>query len=111
DRGATVTDAVAELAEVRRLVLAGQTILVAVAVTGQVLLDLALGAERLAGRDDGVVALAHLTGREVGVAAGAVPVALDRLGRDGRVHAEVLGDAVEQVAGHPDLVGHLDGSA
>ena len=41
------------------------------------------------------------------MAAGAVPVARHGLGIDGGGHVEVLGDAVEQPAGHPDLVGGL----
>ena len=56
----------------------------------------------------GVVALAHRLGREVGVGTGAVPVALDRLGVERRGDAEVLGRAVEQPAGDPQLVGHLE---
>ena len=65
-------------------------------------------AERLARGDDRVVALAHRLGREVGVGAGAVPVALDRLGVERGGDAEVLGDAVEQPAGQPELVGDLE---
>src|SRR3546814_15330398 len=88
-----------------RLVLAGEAVLDVVAVDRDVLHH--LGAERLAAGDDGVVALAHGLGREVGVGAGAVPVALHRLGVEGGGHAEVLGDAVEQPAGNPELVGDL----
>ncbi len=40
--------------------------------------------------------------------AGAVPVALHRLRVERRRDAEVLGDAVEQPAGHPQLVGHVE---
>ena len=54
----------------------------------------------------GVVALAHRLGGEVGVGAGAVPVALDRLGVERGRDAEVLGDAVQQPAGDPELVSH-----
>ncbi len=43
------------------------------------------------------------------MAAGAVPVALDGLGGDRGVHPEVLGDAVQQVAGHPHLVATSSG--
>src|SRR6185436_2497488 len=51
------------------------------------------------------VARAHRLGAEVGVAAGAVPVAADGLGRKRSAGAEVLADAVEQPAGHPQVVG------
>lgn len=64
-------------------------------------------AEGLARGDDRVVALAHRLGGEVGVRARAVPVALDRLGVEGRGDAEVLGGAVEQPAGDPQVVGDL----
>ena len=50
---------------------------------------------------------AHLVGREVGVAAGAVPVAADGLGVQRGADAEVLADAVEQPAGKPQLVTDL----
>ena len=61
-------------------------------------------ADRLAGVDDGVVALAHRDRREVGVAAGAVPVALLGLGGEADDDVVVLGDAVQQPAGDVHLV-------
>ena len=74
------------------------------------LLDLAGSTERFTCGDDRVVALPHGLGGEVGVATGAVPVALDRLGRDRRVDVEVLGDPVQQVAGHPHVIANLNGA-
>src|SRR5215212_4989827 len=108
DRGATVRHAVRELLEGGRLVVAGQPLLDAVAVVG----DVQRGpcAQCLGGGDAGVVVLPHLPGREVGVAAGAVPVALHGLriepGRDlilagGREH---LARPVEQPARDPELI-------
>ena len=86
----------------RRLVLAGEPVLDADAVVLHVLLDVL--AERLARGDDRVPALAHRLRREVRVRAGAVPVAADRLRVERGAGLEVLGDAVEQPAGHPELV-------
>ena len=56
----------------------------------------------------GVVRLAHRLRREVGVRARAVPVALDRLRVERRGDAEVLGDAVQQPARDPQLVGDVE---
>ncbi len=47
---------------------------------------------------------AHGLGGDVGVQAGAVPVAGDGLGSEGDDDAEFFGDAVEKEAGHPELV-------
>ena len=60
----------------------------------------------LAARDDGVpsTVLPHGLGGEVGVRPGAVPVAQDRLGLQGRVDIEVLGNAEQQPAGDPEVV-------
>ena len=70
----------------------------------------ALVAELLARLFDHLVAalLAHGLGAVVGVAAGAVPVALGRLGVERDVHAVVLGDACKQPAGHVQVVARLD---
>ena len=50
----------------------------------------------------------HLVGAEVGVAAGAVPVASDGLGVEGHDDAKVLADAVQDEARHPQVVAHVD---
>lgn len=52
--------------------------------------------------------LTHLLGRVVGVAAGTVPVALEGLGVERDLDAPLLGDADEEVAGHPEVVAHGD---
>ena len=73
---------------------------------GTVVLDVIVGLlpERFAGGDDGVVVLTHLGRREVRVRTGTVPVTLDRLRREMGGDVEVLGDAVEQPARHPELI-------
>ena len=53
----------------------------------------------------------HLLGGEVAVCAGAVPVAHHGLGVHGDDHAELLGDAVQQEAAHPEVVAHRDALA
>ena len=92
-----------ERVHVARLVLARQPLLVARPVLRDVLrvrlrqlLD--RGLDRLH-----AAVLAHRLGREVGVRARAVPVALDRLGGEGADDAHVLAEAVEEPAGDHDL--------
>mmetsp|Transcript_4242 Transcript_4242/g.13644 ORF Transcript_4242/g.13644 Transcript_4242/m.13644 type:complete len:385 (-) Transcript_4242:10-1164(-) len=65
------------------------------------------------GRVDGGAAasLAHLLGGEVGVAAGAVPVAVDGLRVEGAVDAEILAHALQDVARDHQLVGRGDANA
>src|SRR5690606_10069526 len=70
--------------------------------------EVGLATERLARRDDRVVGLTHGVGREVRVGARTVPVAGDRLGVEGGGDVELLAAAVQQPAGDPDLVGHVD---
>eukprot|EP00965_Chrysotila_dentata_P254647 6211947-Pleurochrysis_carterae.AAC.7 len=55
--------------------------------------------------------LAHLLGGEVGVAAGAVPVARDGLGVERAVDVEVFAHAVEDVARDGQLVRGVDAGA
>ena len=55
--------------------------------------------------------LSHRLGRHVGVAAGSVPVSLQRLGVEGDLDAKLLGNSVQQVSGHPQLIGHGDSLA
>ena len=57
------------------------------------------------------VLFAHLLGGEVAVGAGAVPVADHGLGVERDVDAKVFGDAVQDVARHPQIVAHLDALA
>lgn len=53
----------------------------------------------------------HLLGREVGVETSTVPVARNRLGVDGDLGAELLGNAVQKESGKPEVVTHLDTEA
>ena len=55
--------------------------------------------------------LAHRLGGVVGVAPGAVPVALEGLGVERDLDAPLLGDADEEVARHPEVVAHGDALA
>ena len=50
----------------------------------------------------------HRSGTEVGVASTTVPVTGQRLGVEGNLDAPLLGEADEEVAGHPEVVSHLD---
>lgn len=47
-------------------------------------------------------------GAEVGVAAGAIPIARDGLGVNRADDTEVLAHAVHNEAGHPQVVAHLN---
>ena len=111
DGGTAVGDTVGELVDGGGLVLASQAALVALTVDLDVLG--VLGLELLAGGDDVLDAtlLAHVLGGEVGVAAGAVPVSGDGLGVNGDDDAKVLGDLVEDEAGHPEVVANVNAAA
>lgn len=112
DGGTTVGNAVAEGVDVGGLVGAGEAELVALTVDGNVLG--VLGAELVDGLLDLLEAalLAHLLGGDVGVHAGAVPLSLgDGLGVEGAVDLEVLADALEDVAGHHELIASIDADA
>jgi hypothetical protein len=50
----------------------------------------------------------HVIGAEVGVAARAVPVPGDGFGVEGHDHAKVLADAMQDEAGRPQVVAHVD---
>ena len=108
DRAAAVGDAPGEGVDVGRLAVTREAALVALAVGRDVLLVLL--AELLAHLLDGLEAagLARRLGGEVHVAARAVPVAADGLGVDGHDDAEVLADAVQDVARDRELVGGVD---
>ncbi len=84
DRGTAVRGPIAEGAEVRSLVCTRETGLDSHAVVRHVLVNPL--PDGLAARDDGVpsTVLPHGLGGEVGVRPGAVPVAQDRLGLQGR---------------------------
>lgn len=111
DGCAAVSDTPAELLDGAGLVLAGQTKLVVLTV----LLD-TLGVVRLEGLDSLLDVLhatlgTHVLGGEVGVQTRAVPWALDGLGVQGDLDAELLSDAGKEETGHPELVTHADADA
>ena len=91
--------------------LAGQALLDTVAVIGDV--EFSACSKGFGGCDAGVVVISHLHGREVGVGAGAVPVAADRFGVQSGAHVELLAYPVEQPASDPKMIGgsgRTDGS-
>ncbi len=104
DRSTTVRNAVAELVDRLGFVQTGQTLIVVGTVNVDVFLDPRL--ESLTDRFVHVLAAAGPQGRvaEVRVHAAAVPVTLDRLGLVIDRQAVILGGAVQQVTGDPDLV-------
>mmetsp|Transcript_20772 Transcript_20772/g.69686 ORF Transcript_20772/g.69686 Transcript_20772/m.69686 type:complete len:440 (-) Transcript_20772:129-1448(-) len=107
DGAPAVRHAPLELVDGACLVLPREAVRVALPIHGDVLL--VLGTEGVAGLLDHLEAalLAHALGAEVGVAPLAI-VALDGLGQDVGHHVELLADAVEQVARHPELVARVD---
>merc|ERR1719171_900194 len=115
-RAPTVRDAVGELVDRGGLVRTRQPPLVPLAVGLDVLHvlrrellhrrdDLAVGLVRLSPR---VARVAHANGREVRVAAGAVPVARPRLRVESHSHLEILTDPLHDVARHPHMVAAVD---
>lgn len=108
DGSTTVGDTIVEGANVAGLVSAGETLVVVLTIDSNVLH--VAEAHLLDGLlDSGNTALlTHLEGGEVGVAASAVPVTLDRLGVDRDSDAKVLSNALEKVAGSPEVVTALD---
>ena len=52
--------------------------------------------------------LTHSLGGVVGVASGAVPVTLERLGVEGDLDAPLFGYTDKEVSGHPEVVTHGD---
>ena len=108
DRSATVGDTRAEGTNVASLMTASETEIIVLAVDGDVLvvtlaqlLDRRLNVLHSSG-------LTHSLGGVVGVASGAVPVTLERLGVEGDLDAPRLGNADEQIARHPEVVTHGD---
>jgi len=53
----------------------------------------------------------HLLGGDVCVETGTVPVTWDWFGMEGDLDTEFFGDTVEEIAGHPEMVTHLDTDA
>lgn len=52
--------------------------------------------------------LTHALGGNVSVAASTVPVSLEGLGVERNLDTKLLSDSVEEVSGHPELIGHGD---
>ncbi len=129
DRCASVGDTGRELGHGRRLVLARQTLVVVLAVDGNVL-EVALLEllDRVLDRGHALARRPHLLGRVVGVAAGTVPVALEGLGVERGLsksqrkspslcfaftHGDtpLLTYAEKEESGHPEVVTELDAGA
>lgn len=87
---------------------AGESHVVVLAVDGNVLL--VSGSKLLDGSLNVLhsTGLSHRLGGHVGVTAGSVPVSLQGLGVEGDLDAKLLGNSVQQVSGHPQLIGHGD---
>jgi Na+/serine symporter len=104
DGGTSVGDTVQEGGDTCSLVLARQSLLIALAVHTDVLRVLL--AQLLNGLDDDLVAtlLSHGQSGVVGVAAAAVPIAWDWLRVEGDVDAKVLCHSVRNVSRHPHVV-------
>lgn len=87
---------------------AGETLLIALTVDGNVFNVARL--ELLHSSLDGLHATigTGAIGRDVGVETGTVPVAGDGLGVEGDLDTKLFGDTVEEEAGHPKVVAHLD---
>lgn len=106
DAATTVGDTVAELVDIPGLMTAGETLLVALSVDGDVF-DVTRLQLLHAGLDDLHTALGtHRLRRHVGVKTGSVPLTLDGLGLEGDADTELLGDTVQHKPGHPQLVTH-----
>lgn len=111
DGGATSGDTIGELVDGASLVPAGQALLVALTVDGNVLEVTALKL-----LDGGLNVLhaalnTHLLAGEVAVQTGTVPVTGDGLGLDRDLGAKLLGNAGEEETSEPELVTHLNAVA
>eukprot|EP00438_Fugacium_kawagutii_P029829 Skav200955 [mRNA] locus=scaffold448:215684:219542:+ [translate_table: standard] len=107
----TVGHTVLESVDVARLVLASETLVIALTVLCNVLLRNL--AEGLANLDDGVIATSntHRSHGEVGVASSAVPVTLRRLGVERANAVVLLCHSQHDVASHCEMVSHLNSTA
>ena len=110
--GGAVGDAAAEVVDAAGLALAGKSALVVLALEGIVRLDVLLVAlahalDRPLDLGDTAVRARRLR-RVVRVGASAVPAALHGLRVQGDHHAELLGHAVQDEAGDPEVVAGVD---
>lgn len=108
DGDASIGHAPFEFFVTASLVSASQSLVVALAVDVDVLL-MSL-AKLLDGRLDDLHAtfLSHGLGRVVEMAASAVPVARDGLGLEANLDSVLLGNSVEQIPGHPEVVAKVN---
>lgn len=108
DRGTTVGDTTAELANVASLMATGETHVIVFTIDSNVLVVPV--AELLNGRLNILHSsrFSHGLGGVVGVATSAVPVAGERLGVERDLDGPLLSNADEEVASHPKMVTHGD---
>jgi len=107
----TVSNARAEGSDVTGLVATSETHVIVISVDSDVLV-VPLGELFDGSFDDFHTTLdTHGSGTVVGVTSGAVPVASQRLGVEGDLDTPLLGKTDEEVAGHPEVVAHLNALA
>lgn len=108
NRSATVSNARAESTNVASLMATSETEVIVLAIDSNVLVVTL--AKLLDGSLDVLHAsgLTHSLGGVVGVASGAIPVALERLGVEGNLDAPLLSYTDKEVSGHPEVVTHGD---
>lgn len=111
DGSTAVSNTVVESTDVASFVLASQTLVVVLAIHGN-MLHMAQ-AHLLDGLFNGcdTAFLTHFQSREVGVATSAVPVTLDGLGMDGDSNAKVFSNTFQKVAGSPQVIASFDAFA
>jgi len=108
DGSTTVSDTRAESTDMAGLMTTRKTEIVVVSVDGNVfVVPLAQLLDRLF---DGFHAsgFPHSFRAVVGVAASAVPVAFEGFGVEGNLDTPLLGNSDKEVAGHPEVVTHVD---
>lgn len=108
NRSTTVGNTRAESVDVTGFMASGEPHVIVLSVDSDVLVVL-LGELFDSGLDVLHTALlTHFKGTEVCVTSSTVPVASQRLGVEGDLDAPLLGKANEEVAGHPEVITHLN---
>jgi hypothetical protein len=111
DRGTTVGDTRCESANVSSLVPTSKTHLVVLAIDSDVLrMPLGQLGNSFLDRFHATL-LTHRLGGEVGVASSAIPITSQGLGVERDLDTPLLGNADEEVAGHPEMVTHINARA
>jgi len=112
DGSTTVGDTGGERVDVAGFMSTGETLVVVCAVNQDVLLVflLKLGNAFLDGLHAGT-RLAGLDGGNVGVTTSTVPVTLERFRVERNLDTEFLGDSLEEISCHPEVVTHLNALA